>query len=59
MKPSYVVLGESTMKKGHIKMMKDNYFHNISIVRLGGKDIIPRLEKDDMVAFQSVMRAGL
>lgn len=59
MKSSHVVLGESTMKKGHIKMMKDNYFHNISIVRLGGKDIIPRLEKDDVVVLQSVMRAGL
>jgi hypothetical protein len=39
------------MKKGHIEVMKDNYFHDISIVRLGAKDTISHPEKDEVAVF--------
>jgi hypothetical protein len=39
-KPSHVNFGKSTMKKGHIEVMKNNHLHDISSVRLGGEDII-------------------
>jgi hypothetical protein len=50
-KSNHVVFCKSTMKKGHIEVMKNNYFYDISIVRLGGEDTISRLEKDEVVVF--------
>jgi hypothetical protein len=50
-KSNHVVFYKSTMKKGHIEVMKNNYFHDISIVRLGGEDTISRLEKYEVVVF--------
>jgi hypothetical protein len=58
-KPSNVIFGKLTMKRGHIEMMKDNYFHDISIIRLGGEDTIPRPKKDEVVVFRSFLKAGL
>jgi hypothetical protein len=47
------------MKKGHIEVMKDKYFCDISIVRLGEEDIVLHLVKDEVVVFRSFMRVGL
>jgi hypothetical protein len=33
-KPSHVVFGKSTMKKEHIEVMNNNYFYDMSIVRV-------------------------
>jgi hypothetical protein len=57
--PSHVVFGKSTMKKGHVKALKGKYFHDVSIVRIGGENTIPLPEKDEVVVFQSFMKAGL
>jgi hypothetical protein len=51
LKPSDVTFSKSTMKKGHIEVMKKNYFHDISIVRLDEEDIISCPEKDEVVVF--------
>jgi hypothetical protein len=39
--------------------MKNKYFHHICIVRLGGEDIFLHPKKDEVVVFQSFMKAGL
>jgi hypothetical protein len=56
---SHVVFGKSTVKKGHVEAMKGKYFHDVSIVRIGGENIVPLPEKDEVVIFQSFMKAGL
>jgi hypothetical protein len=35
-----VVFGKSSMKKGHVEAMKGRYFHDVSIVRVGGENIV-------------------
>jgi hypothetical protein len=39
--------------------MKGKYFHDVSLVRDGGEDIVPLLESDEVVVFRSFMKAGL
>jgi hypothetical protein len=50
-RPSHVVFGKSTMKKGHVETMKGRYFYDVSIVRIGGENTIPLPEKDEVVIF--------
>jgi hypothetical protein len=38
--------------------MKGKYFHDISVVRAGGENIIPLPEADEVVVFKSFMKAG-
>jgi hypothetical protein len=57
-RPSHVVFGKSTIKQGQIEAMKGKYFHDVSIVRAGGEDIVPLLESDEVVVFRSFMKAG-
>jgi hypothetical protein len=57
--PSHVVFRKSTMKKGHVEALKGKYFHDVSIVRMGGENTIPLPEKDEVVVVQSFMKAGL
>jgi hypothetical protein len=40
-RPSRVVFGKSTIRQGQIEAMKGKYFHDVSIVRVGGEDIVP------------------
>jgi hypothetical protein len=54
-----VVFRKSTMKKGHVEAMKGRYFHDVSIVRIGGENIVPLPEKDEVVVFRSFMKVGL
>jgi hypothetical protein len=39
--------------------MKGKYFHNISIVRVGGESNVPLPEADEVVVFKSFMKPGL
>jgi hypothetical protein len=50
-RPSHVVFGKSNVKKCHVEAMKGRYFHDVSIVRIGGENIVPLLEKDEVVVF--------
>jgi hypothetical protein len=55
-RPSHVVFGKSTVKKRQIEAMKGKYFHDISIVRAGGENIVPLPEADEVVVFKSFMK---
>jgi hypothetical protein len=57
-RPSHVVFVKYTVKQGHIEGMKGKYFHDISIVRAGGEDIVPLPEVDEMVVLKSFMKLG-
>jgi hypothetical protein len=39
--------------------LKGKYFHDASIVRAGGDDTVPPLERDEVVVFRSFMKFGL
>jgi hypothetical protein len=39
--------------------MKGKYFHDVSIVRAGGENIVPLPEGDEVVVFRSFMKAGI
>jgi hypothetical protein len=58
-RPSHVVFGKSTIRQGQIEAMKGKYFHDVSIVRAGGEDIVSLPEGDEVVVFRSFMKAGL
>ena len=58
-RPSHVVFGKSTVKRGQIKAMKGKYFHDISIVRAGGENTVPLPEADEVVVFKGFMKASL
>jgi hypothetical protein len=50
-RPSHVVFGKSTVNKGQIETMKGKYFHDISVVRVGGENIVSLPEADEVVVF--------
>ena len=56
---SHVVFGRSIVKQGQIEAMKGIYFHDISIVRARGKNVVPLPEADEVVVFRSFMKARL
>jgi hypothetical protein len=58
-RPSHVVFGKSTVKQWQIKAMKGKYFHDISVVRVGGESIVPLPKADEVVVFKSFMKTGL
>ena len=58
-RPSHVVFGKSIVKQGKIETMKGKYFHDVSIVRVGGESIVPLLEANEVVVFKSFKKAGL
>jgi hypothetical protein len=58
-RPSHVVFGKSTVKKGHIEAMKGKYFRDTTIVRAGGENNGPLPEANEVVVFKGFMKAGL
>jgi hypothetical protein len=58
-RPSHVVFGKSTIRQGQIDAMRGRYFHDISIVRVGGENNVPLPEADEVVVYRSFMKAGL
>jgi hypothetical protein len=58
-RPSHVVFGKSTIRQGHIEAMKGKSYHDVSIVRAGGEDIVSLPEGDEVVVFRSFMKVGL
>jgi hypothetical protein len=58
-RPSHIVIGKSTIRQGQTEEMKGKYFHDVSIVRARGEDIVPLAESDEVVVFRSFMKAGL
>jgi hypothetical protein len=39
-RPSHIVFGKSTIKQSHLDNIRGRYFHDMSIVRVGGDNIV-------------------
>jgi hypothetical protein len=50
---SHVNFGKSIVKRGHIEAMKGKYFHDVFLVMPNGENIVPLLEKDEVVIYRS------
>jgi hypothetical protein len=61
-KPSHLEFGRSTVTEDDMpKLMKLGYFSEAKkeLIRFGGEEITPKLEKDEVVVFKSFFKAGL
>jgi hypothetical protein len=58
-RPSHVVFGKSTIKRGRIEAMKGKYFRDTTIVRAGGENTVPLPKPDEVVVYKGFMKAGL
>jgi hypothetical protein len=50
---------KSTIKQSHIDTMRGRYFRDMSIVRVGGDNIISAPEENEVVVYRSFLKAGL
>jgi hypothetical protein len=55
-RPSHSVFGKLTIKQSHLDNMRGRYFHNMSIVRVGGDNIVPAPEENEVIIYQSFLR---
>jgi hypothetical protein len=53
------MLPTSSIKQSHIDAMRGKYFHDMSIVRVGGDSTAPALEENEVVIYRSFLKAGL
>jgi hypothetical protein len=58
-RPSHAVFGKSTIKQSHLDNMRGRYFCDMSIVRVGGDNIVPAPEENEVVIYRSFFKAGL
>jgi hypothetical protein len=58
-RPSHTIFGKSTIKQSQIDAMKGRYFHDMSIMRVGGDSTAPAPEENEVVVYRSFMKAGL
>jgi hypothetical protein len=58
-RPSHTVFEKSTIKQSHLDNMRGRYFRDMSIVRVGGDNIVPTPEEDEVVIYRSFFKAGL
>jgi hypothetical protein len=58
-RPSHTIFGKSTIKQSHIDAMRGRYFHDMSIVRVGGDSTSPAPEENEVVIYRSFLKAGL
>jgi hypothetical protein len=58
-RPSHTIFGKSTIKQSHIDAMRGGYFHNMSIVRVGGDSTAPAPEENEVVIYRSFLKEGL
>jgi hypothetical protein len=56
---SHAVFGKSIIKQSHIDTMRVRYFRDMSILRVGEDNIVPALEENEVVVYQSFLKAGL
>jgi hypothetical protein len=55
--PNY--LGGSVTKQSHLDNMRGRYFRDMSIVRVGGDNIVPAPEENEVIIYRSFFKAGL
>jgi hypothetical protein len=58
-RPSHTIFEKSTIKQSHIDAMRGRYFHDMSIVRVGGDRNAPAPEENEVVIYRSFWKAGL
>jgi hypothetical protein len=58
-RPSHTIFGKSTIKQIHLENMRGRYFHDMSIVRVGGDNTAPAPEENEVVIYQTFFKAGL
>ena len=56
---THTIFGKSTIKQSHIDAMRGRYFHDMSIVRVGGDSTAPTPEENEVVIYRSFLKAGL
>jgi hypothetical protein len=58
-RPSHTIFEKSTIKQSHVDAMRGRYFHDMTIVRVGGDSTDPAPEENDVVIYKSFLKAGL
>jgi hypothetical protein len=58
-RPSHAFFGKSTIKQSHLDNMRRRYFHDMSIVRVGGDNIVPAPVENEVVIYRSFFKPGL
>jgi hypothetical protein len=58
-RPSHTVFRKSTIKQSHLDNMRGRYFRDMSIVRVGGDNIVPAPEENEVIIYRSFFKAGL
>jgi hypothetical protein len=57
-RPSHTIFGKSTIKRSQVDAMRGRYFHDMSIVRIGGDSTAPAPEENEVVVYQSFLKQG-
>jgi hypothetical protein len=57
--PSHTIFGKSTIKQSQVDAMRGRYFHDMTIVRVGGDSSAPAPEVNEVVIYRSFLKAGL
>jgi hypothetical protein len=58
-RPSHTIFEKMTIKQSHIDTMRGRYFRDMSIVRVGGDNTALVPEENEVVIYQSFLKAGL
>jgi hypothetical protein len=58
-RPSHTIFGKLTIKQSHVDTMRGRYFHDMTIVRVGGDSAAPTPEVNEVVIYRSFLKAGL
>jgi hypothetical protein len=58
-RPSHTIFRKSSIKQSQIDAMRGRYFHDMSIVRVGGDNTAPAPEDNEVVIYRSFLKAGL
>jgi hypothetical protein len=58
-RPSHTIFGKSTIKQSHVDAMRGRYFHDMTIVMVGGDSVAPTPEVNEVVIYRSFLKAGL
>jgi hypothetical protein len=53
------VFRKSIIKQSHIDNIRERYFRDMSIVRVGGDNIVPAPKENEVVIYRSFLKAGL
>ena len=58
-RPSHTIFGKSTIEQSHIDAMRGRYFCDMSLVRVGGDNIVPAPKENEVVVYRSFLKVGL